>query len=103
MKRTLLKSTFDKVHNEYLQVMSSMGIIGLGLFIASILFMIKESFLSYFSNINTPEVVTLLCSFVCISLIAFGTFVWQISPHNFYTVVIVGLLHNRRILKGELQ
>ena len=64
----------------------------------SIFSMIKGAYYS-----NNKETLPIVCSFVCISLIAFGSFVWQLSPHNFYTVLLVGLLHNESLIKGELK
>ena len=44
----------------------------------------------------------LLSSFLCSVISAGGTFVWQIGTIAFYTAVIVGLLYNREVLKGDL-
>ena len=101
--RPLMKSTFGKAHNEYLEVFCTMGIGGFVLFLMAIGFMLKSVFISYFEGFNQTEIAALICSFVCISLVALGTFIWQVSPQNYYTVLIFGLLSNRRILKGELQ
>ena len=99
--RPLMKSTFGQAHNEYLEVFCTMGIVGFVLFLMAIGFMLKSAFLAYV-DYNQAEIAALLCSFICISLVAFGTFIWQLSPHNYYTVLIFGLLSNRRLLKGEL-
>lgn len=99
----LLKTKFKQAHNEYLEVLVTMGVFGLGLFLMAIWFMIKESFSAYLSGININELSAILSSFVCIAVVAFGTFIWQVSPHNYYTVLLCGLLSNRNLLKGELE
>ena len=101
--RPLIKTMFSKAHNEYLEILCTLGIIGLILFLLSIGYMMKSAFYAYIDDFNRLELITLMSSFVCIALIAGGTFVWQIAPTIFYTIIIVGLLHNRRILNGELE
>ena len=103
LMQPLLKTKFAQVHNEYLQVFCEVGLIGLFLFLMAIAFMVNSVFRSYLAGTNVPEFSALLASFICIALVACGTFIWQLSPHNFYTTIIVGLLHNRRLLKGELE
>jgi len=94
--RPIIKTHFAQAHNEYIELACTVGIIGLLLFLASIFFMFRGISLN-------AETISLSSSFICVALIAGGTFVWHLSPHNYYTVMIVGLLHNQSILKGELQ
>jgi len=101
--KQITKSIFGQAHNEYLEVFVTMGIGGFVLLMLSIMFMLLSSMFAFFDDFNRDELAALLSSFVCIALVALGTFPWQIAPIIFYTVVIVGLLHNRRILKGVLQ
>lgn len=93
---------FGQVHNEYLEILYNFGIIGLGLF----LFALGQVFVNAFkaSPYMMPSrfrlMISLLASFVCVCICACGTFVWQVAPIMFYTVVILGFLHNNFIL-GE--
>ena len=103
LMKPILKTPFDKAHNEYLEVFCTLGIAGLFLFLAAIGFILKSVFFAYIDNFSVPEITALFSSFFCMLLIAFGTFIFQLSPHNYYAVLVVGLLHNRRILKGELE
>ena len=93
---------FSQAHNEYIETLVTLGPIGLALLLAAIGYMLRNAFFAYLSYAD-GEVAALLCSFICIAVAAFGTFVWQLAPHNFYTVLIAGLLHNRNLIKGEVQ
>ena len=95
--KPIIKTHFAQVHNEYLEIFSNFGMVGLGLFLMALWFMIKQAW----GGVNKPEILTLGLSFLFIAIVAVGSFPWQLSPHNFYTVIIVGLLHNRNLLKGE--
>jgi len=98
-----IKSNFDKAHNEYLEILCTMGIGGVLLFLMAIGYMLKTAFHTYnIEMFNRGELTALMSSFICISIIAGGTFIWQLSPHQFYTVLVAGLLSNRRLLKGEM-
>ena len=99
----LTETIFGQAHNDYLQILVTMGMGGLVLFLMSILYMLRSAMYAFIDEFNKPEIIALFCSFLCISLAAGGTFVWQIAPIIFLTVIIVGLLHNRSILKGDLQ
>ena len=92
-----LNTKFGQAHNEYLQVFCEMGFIGLGLFLAAIWHMVKTAC----GNL-TPEICVLLSSFLCIALVALGTFIWQIGPIIYLTVIVAGLLHNQNLLKGDI-
>ena len=50
---------------------------------------------------NQAEIIVLSCSFLCLALTACGTFIWQLSPFQYYSVLLAGLLHNRNLLKGD--
>ena len=89
-----LKTHFDKAHNEYLQIFSEMGIIGLFLFLAAIGYMVKTAIFSL-----NPEIDALLSSFLCVALVALGSFPWQIAPIIYLTIIITGLLSNENILR----
>ena len=100
--KPLMENTFGQAHNEYLEVMCTLGIFGLFLFLMAILSMIRSVFYTYIDDFNKGEIIALFSSFICIALIATGNFVWQIAPLIFYSVVVIGLLHNRNLIKGEL-
>lgn len=91
-----------QAHNEYLELLYNIGIGGVFLFLVSIFFMVKNVCikLSYHASHKfKPEILALLASFIGISICATGTFVWQIAPILFYTIVIVGLLSNEQLLQ----
>lgn len=102
MKPTL-GNIFAQAHNEYIQVFVETGLIGLFLFLMAIFYMMKEALLSYIDGFNRSEISALVCSFLCIGLVACGSFPWQIAPLIYLTVIVVGLLHNENILQGELE
>ncbi len=86
---------FRHAHNEYLQVLYEMGIIGLVLMLGAMVWVFKKNFSwrdVWYGRANHYR-MCLLASFVCISISALGAFVWQLAPNLFYTVVILGLLH----------
>lgn len=93
---------FKQAHNEYLEFMCTFGIIGFLLFIMAIGRMLKFAFLQYLSSEDDGLNAALIACFFCIALNAIGSFCWQVSPHNFYTVVIAGLLHNKFILRENI-
>jgi O-antigen ligase len=86
-----------------LQVFSEAGFVGLFLFLAAIGYMLKQVFYAYLDEFNRKEVVALFSSFLCIGLVAFGSFPWQIAPIIYLTIIVVGLLHNQNILQGEMK
>jgi hypothetical protein len=87
---------FHQVHNEYLQMLYECGVVGLFLLLGAIFWVFRRnySFRECWRGEADPYRLSLLSSFLCIALCAFGTFVWQIAPTVFYTAVVVGLLHN---------
>lgn len=82
---------FFQAHNEYLEILYNLGIVGLALFLMSIFRMVKINLKPLGLNRYRKY---LLASFLCIAVCAGGTFVWQLGAHVYYTVFIVGLLHN---------
>jgi hypothetical protein len=91
------QSTFRQAHNEYIQVLYELGLVGLLLMLGAIYWVVRMNF--SWRKLWRGEMdqyrLALLSSFLCIAINAFGTFVWQIGPTIFYSAVIVGLLHNR--------
>lgn len=96
------KDNNHQAHNEYLQILYDLGLFGLALFLLSILDMMIRALRAWWraANYRKPLIAGLLCSFVCIALCAGGTFPWQIGPHIFLTIIVIGLLHNQNVLKG---
>ena len=94
------KTGYRQAHNEYLEVLYNFGFVGVFLFFASIYYFIKRA-IPKALEFGGDRIITILCSLFCISICAGGTFVWQIGTTAFYTVVLVGLLHNNAFLQGE--
>jgi hypothetical protein len=92
-----------QAHNEYLEVFWNTGLVGLFIFISGIFYIWKQNF--SLKDILNKKInkyrMTLLASFLCISLCALGTFVWHLGAHIFYTLVIIGLLMNKSELNQE--
>ena len=91
------KTIFDQAHNEYFEMFYCIGLIGLILFLKSYWDLIKRVFnlcRNTFMENERGIVISLSCSFLCISLDAFGSFPWQIHPILLYTIIIVGVLYN---------
>ena len=83
------KTIFKQAHNEFLEILDNIGMVGLGLVLANIIFIF------YMLRIGTGLDTVLLSCFVASCLCAAGTFIWQVEPTRFYSVSICGLLYNR--------
>lgn len=83
---------FLQAHNEYVETTYQFGYIGLLLLLAAMVYVCWHRIL-ILSRLNRA----LIASFICIAVNASGTFVWQIGTTVFYTVVVVGFLHNKNI------
>lgn len=95
------QSSFRQAHNEYLEIAFSLGLIGTAIFLAAFFFPTKEIFSYQVWHSMTPNVSAVLCSFLCISLVAVGTFPWQLGAHQFYSVFFFGLLNNNDFIRGD--
>jgi hypothetical protein len=84
---------FFEAHNEYLEVLYNTGIIGLGLFLMGIFFIIRQSF--PLDRLNAH----LLASFICVAVSAGGIFCLQNGAIVFYILTITGLLNKREVVK----
>ncbi len=84
------ESDFFEAHNELLEILYNIGIIGLVMFLLSI----GDMFMNIIKNKYT---VTLLVSFIASFLCALGTLNWQVPTTLFYTCFVVGLLHNQHL------
>jgi len=78
-----------EAHNEYAQLGYDTGIIGLGLFLAGLTFLIKQFFPLDLLNRH------LLASLICILICAGGIFCLQNGAIIFYILTIIGLVNKR--------
>lgn len=91
---------FHQVHNEYLEILYNIGIVGFVLFMLMLYTFFKEKAIRFYNSELSDLERALLSGFVLICIVAFGTFAWQIGTLAFYSVVIVGLLNNKSIVGG---
>lgn len=82
------KSIWKQIHNEFLEVLYAVGVIGFIIF----LFIISSTILKGIWNSDQIEKCILTTSFIIICLNAFTNFVWQVDPTRFLTVLIIGLI-----------
>lgn len=94
------KGTMHEAHNEPLQYAFETGLIGLGLVIFSIFWLIKK--INIFTLIDKQTVILFVC-LVSILACSLGLFVWQIEPHRFISVLIFALLHNKVNQQGRIR
>lgn len=78
-----------EAHNDYLELLYNTGLIGLGLFLAGLVFLIKQFFPLDLLNAH------LLTSLVCVLICAGGIFVLQNGAIIFYVLTIIGLVNRR--------
>lgn len=82
-------TNFESAHNEYLETPYSIGIIGLGLLLAAIGFVLYHAF--HAARVD-PFAMALYASFVFICFAAAGLPIWHLEPLRFYSAVIFCLL-----------
>jgi O-antigen ligase len=80
---------FEQAHNEFLEVLSDLGLIG---------FVLAALALLYVFRVNTHIGIdrqrrAILSAFLCSCLIAFGFFIWHIGSTLFYSALFFGILH----------
>ena len=94
-------ANFLQAHNDYLQVLYECGIVGLLLLLAAMVQVFRNQwpFDQWWRDEKNKYRNYLLASFLCISLNAMGTFVWQMAPLILYTIVVVGILQNRGVVE----
>jgi len=93
-KHNAKNDNFLYAHNDYVQVLYELGVVGFFLFMAMLWQMLKDKVrIGKLSNKRRA----LASSFVCLATCAMGTFVFQIGTHIFYGLVVVGLLYNKGI------
>lgn len=84
-------SPWGQAHNEFIEFMFNNGVIGLMLLLSAIGIFITQCIRNFYD----PDVYILLCIFLVASIIACGTFIWQLAVGQFYTVTVLGLAYNR--------
>jgi len=85
------QTEFVRAHNEYLEMIYNIGIIGFVLFGIFVWSLWSDLAGRIFYD---DTVLALWASFIIIALAALGTFVWQLAAHMFYTAVILGSILN---------
>lgn len=85
-------SPFQQAHNDLMEFTYDCGLIGLGLLIMFLFFMIK--------NTNGMNYAVML-SFIALLFTSLGSFSFQLGAHQFYAAVLVGMLNNNSLIKGE--
>jgi hypothetical protein len=89
---------WDKAHNEYLEWFFNTGLIGITLLIFIIFSLIRQGIPC---TIIDERYLALLSSFIGAVIFAGGTFIWQVEPHRFFTLVIAAIIQNRINLGEE--
>ena len=90
-----------QAHNEPLEALYNFGFIGFGLLLMALWYMTKNV---YSAMLRQDELVwSFSSSLICVFICSLGTFPLQgiIAPTMWYTVVIIGLVHNETIIGGE--
>lgn len=90
------KSIFQQAHNDPLEFTYNCGIIGLLLLFGAIFVMGKGAL-----NASSGLAFALLMSFAAIFFASLGGFPFQLGAHQFYSAVVVGLLHNRQVIRRK--
>ena len=88
-------SVFHEAHNDPYQFMYDCGFIGELLLLGGVFLMIHTAWMNL-----SPICLSILLSFIAVFLCSLGTFPFQLGAHQFYASVLVGLLHNRKLLGG---
>lgn len=94
-------SRFQNAHSEPLEALYNFGIIGVSILYMFLFFMVRNVFRMITVFADYELILSLGMSLVCVFLCSLGTFPFHIAPTAFYTVVIIGLIHNEGILGGK--
>lgn len=84
------KSEFQQAHNDPYELLYNCGFIGLGLLLMSLFYI-------GWIPINNGLHFSILLSFITILFCSLGSFPFQLGAHQFYSSILVGLLHNESI------
>ena len=93
-------SSWKQVHNDPFEALQNFGIAGVSLLFLAIFVMIKNL---EFDSDQKLLIIALLTSLLTIFLCSLGTFPLQIAPIYFYTLIILGFLHNRQLSRGSYE
>ncbi len=90
---------FHQAHNDYLEWAYNTGLAGICLLLASIFWMFRQNLCIYtiWSIGENPRRMTIMAGFVIASVVAIGTFIFQIGTVAFYVTLFAGLLHNHNL------
>lgn len=80
---------WKQAHNEYLEVLYNYGFGGLCFFMAAIGFMVWK----VWRLLDFKKIRVFLAIFSALAVGSFGTFLWQLAPFQYLTVICVGILH----------
>lgn len=90
--KNLTTTGFTEAHNEYLEFFVTTGLIGAGLLFMFIIDIFKQI---YSVAINNKYIFAATCSLFIICIGNAGLFMWQIEPHRFYSVFLLGIIFNQ--------
>lgn len=93
-------NNWQEAHSEPLELLYNFGIVGLSLFILALWKMISLVCEKLSFHYIDEYVLSLLGGLLGILVCSLGSFPFHIAPTMFYTVVILGLIHNENILGG---
>ncbi len=88
------KSEFQQTHNDILEFIYDCGIAGGFLLLGGIYLTISGALINL-----SPLCFSILLSFIAIIFYSLGSFPFQLAVHQFYSAVLIGLLHNDRIIR----
>ena len=87
-------SMFQQVHNDSLEFAWDCGLIGEYLLLAGIFIMILFAIKS-----ASYMIFSIALSFLAVFFCSLGSFPFQLGAHQFYASILVGLLHNEKLLR----
>ena len=85
---------FQQAHNDILEFIYDCGFIGGFLLLGGIVYML----LMTMTNLS-PICFSIILSFITVFFCSLGSFPFQLGAHQFYSAVLVGLLHNEKIIR----
>jgi len=91
IQKNLSTSGFVELHNEYLEIFCTTGIIGFILLFFSLFMLIKRIFMINIIDRYRFAAITCFFAVCCGNTIHF---MWQLEPHRFYTCIMLGIILN---------
>jgi O-antigen ligase len=94
------KTIFHQAHNDVLEVLYSLGIVGLFLYLMAIYEGLKNGFIAYLHGhyFEKPLFIALMCSFILMFLNSLGTFLFQLGVYQYIAVLFFGLINNKNLI-----